>query len=140
MNVIVCLDEKNGIAFNNRRQSSDRAIRSDMLEMIGKRKLYVHSYTAKQFKDDCDKLIVDDGCMDKAEAGDFVFIESTQEINCFAGIEQFIVYRWKKEYPADLYLNIDFTSSDWKLLYSGEFEGYSHERIGKEIYVRQGYI
>lgn len=137
MKVIVCLDEKGGMAFNNRRQSSDRAIRSDMLEMIGEKKLYVHSYTAKQFKEDCDRLIVDDRCLEKAKAGDFVFIESMRGIHYSADIEQFIVYRWKREYPADLFLNVDFTSSEWNLIYSGEFKGYSHEYIGKEIYVRQ---
>ena len=125
------------MAFNKRRQSSDRVIREDMLKMIADNALYVNSYTVKQFKEGSSRLIVDDSCLDKAEMGDYVFIEDMQ-IGAYASdVEQIIVYRWKRKYPADLFFDVDLTSSEWTLLHSEEFEGHSHECIGKEIYVRK---
>lgn len=137
MKIIICLDENNGMAFNRRRQSSDRVIREDMLKMTADYKLYVNSYTAKQFKEDGSRLIVDDSCLDKAEAGDYVFVEDMQIGSYVSAVEQIIVYRWNRKYPADLFFDVDLTSGNWELLHSEEFEGYSHECIGKEIYVRK---
>ena len=35
MTLIVCLDDKNGMAFNHRRQSQDRLLRRRVLELAG---------------------------------------------------------------------------------------------------------
>ena len=35
MNLIVCLDDKNGMAFNGRRQSRDRLLTEDLLQTVG---------------------------------------------------------------------------------------------------------
>ena len=34
MNIIVCLDDKNGMMFNKRRQSQDKLLRSDIKELV----------------------------------------------------------------------------------------------------------
>ena len=48
MNIIVCLDDKNGMMFNKRRQSQDRVLRQRMLELAGEKKLpvMIHSREA----------------------------------------------------------------------------------------------
>ena len=137
MKIIICLDEKGGMAFNKRRQSSDRVVREDMLHMVGDSNLYVNGYTAKQFKESGSRLVVDADCLAKAAVGEYVFIEDMQAGDYVADIEEITVYRWKRNYPADLVFDIDLTSAEWELLHSEEFEGYSHECIGKEIYVRK---
>ena len=49
-------------------------------------------------------------------------------------VEEIIVYKWNRLYPADTYFNIDLTG--WRLAETLDFEGSSHEKITREIYVR----
>ena len=133
MNIFVCLDEVGGMTFNKRRQSSDRVIREDILQTIGENKLYVNSYTAKQFEED-NRLLIDDNCIGNTKPGDYLFLENIPVSNYISEIESIIVYRWQRKYPADFFFDIDLTSDDWQLSSSEELKGYSHETIIKEIY------
>ena len=59
MNVIICLDQNNGMLFNNRRQSRDRIVRKNILEYINGAKLYMDEYSFKQFSEDkADNIVV----------------------------------------------------------------------------------
>lgn len=49
MIVMVCVDDKNGMMFNKRRQSQDRVLRQHMLELAGDKKLWMNAYSRKQF-------------------------------------------------------------------------------------------
>ena len=49
MNIIVCLDDKNGMLFNKRRQSSDIKIIDRIMEITQDSALLMNSYSAKQF-------------------------------------------------------------------------------------------
>ena len=49
MILVICVDDKGGMAFNGRRQSMDRLLRADLLQTVGERSLWVSPYTAKQF-------------------------------------------------------------------------------------------
>ena len=49
-------------------------------------------------------------------------------------VEEIIVYKWNRLYPADTYFNIDF--ENWNLTETVDFEGSSHEKITRERYVR----
>ena len=61
MNVIICLDQNNGMLFNNRRQSRDRIVRKNILEYINGAKLYMDEYSFKQFSEDkADNIVVCD--------------------------------------------------------------------------------
>lgn len=136
MNIFVCLDEKGGMTFNKRRQSADRIIRQDMLQTIGEQKLYMNGYTAKQFTEESSSIIECENCLEVAENDAFVFVEDLPVSDYVSTIKKIIVYRWQRAYPADTFFAIDVTSSDWVLSATEEFEGYSHECIGKEIYVK----
>ena len=136
MNIFVCLDEKGGMAFNKRRQSSDRIIRQDMLQTVGEQKLYMNSYTRKQFTEENSNIIECENGLEIAEKDDFVFIENISVCDYISTIQKIVVYRWQRAYPADTFFDIDLTSSDWVLSATEEFEGYSHECIAKEIYVK----
>ena len=137
MKIIVCLDEKGGMTFNKRRQSSDRVIRQNMLQMLGEQKLYVNGYTAKQFEEEeMDRLIVSEECLAEAGDDDYVFIENIHVEPYAEEVTQVIVYRWERTYPSDFFFDIDLASKEWTLQTEEEFVGHSHEVIWKEIYER----
>ena len=49
MILMACVDGRNGMAFNCRRQSRDRAVRADLLAEAGEARLWVSGATARQF-------------------------------------------------------------------------------------------
>lgn len=136
MNIFVCLDENGGMTFNNRRQSSDRVIRKDMLQMVSENTLYITPYSAKQFSDESGIIVADENCLEQADETAYVFIENMKISDYLSKIQKIIVYRWKRAYPADFFFDIALPSEEWALSSYEEFEGYSHECIGKEIYTR----
>ena len=130
MNVIICLDQNNGMLFNNRRQSRDRIVRKNILEYINGAKLYMDEYSFKQFSEEkADNIIVDNN-LENATEHDFCFVER-QEVR-IEEINKLIFYRWDKIYPADKYFNMDDIKCN--LVETLEFQGYSHEKIIREIY------
>lgn len=130
MNVIICLDQNNGMLFNNRRQSRDRIVRKNILEYINGAKLYMDEYSFKQFsEDEADNIVVCDN-FSNVEDSDFCFVEK-QHINV-EQINKLIVYRWDKIYPADV--SFGMNKIKLNLTETLEFQGYSHEKIVREIY------
>ena len=58
-----------------------------------------------------------------------------QQITPYADkIEQIILYKWNRKYPADFKLDLELRN--WELIEVLEFVGSSHERITREIYQR----
>ena len=45
MIVCLCLDDREGLFFNHRRQSRDRAVFQDVGETVGQGRLWVHPYS-----------------------------------------------------------------------------------------------
>lgn len=128
MKLIVCLDDKNGMMFNKRRQSRDKILIENVLELCKGEKLYTNEYSAKLFPENTVEIIEN--------------IEEIENGYCFAenflvneeNVEEIIAYKWNRLYPADTYFNIDL--DNWKMTETVEFEGSSHEKITREIYVR----
>jgi hypothetical protein len=130
MIVIVCLDKNNGMMFNKRRQSQDRKVRADILQMVQKKKLWMNKYSYTQFQEEVGNFYVDDNFLELAEEGEYCFVESNAIPE--EKVEKIVVYRWDKKYPSDFSLNISI--QQWKLKNTLEFVGYSHEKITKEEY------
>ena len=51
MNIIVCLDDKNGMMFHQRRQSTDRELRKHVLRFVAEGQLWMSPYTSSQFSE-----------------------------------------------------------------------------------------
>ena len=122
MDLFVCLDDDNGMMFNNRRQSKDCIVRKRILERVGDGQIWMSEYSLGQFEEDV--LL----CQNKEEA-EFVFAENPADV---IGLEfdRIIVYRWNRRYPGDVF----FTIEGKKLISTYEFQGNSHDKITEEIY------
>ncbi len=128
MKLIVCLDDNNGMMFNKRRQSRDRVLIENVLDFCKGEKLYANEYSMKLFPENSVEIFED--------------FEDVENAYCFAEnfmvdeeyVDEIIVYKWNRLYPADTYFNIDL--GGWTLTETIDFEGSSHEKITREIYRR----
>ncbi|WP_302570370.1 ribonuclease Z [uncultured Clostridium sp.] len=137
MNIIICLDDDNGMMFNKRRQSQDRILRADLKEFIKDKDLYMNNYSYKLYKDiDNGNIKVSENFLEQCTENDFCLVEDKLLNNYINKINNIIIYKWNRIYPSDLYFDINLTSNSWELLETKEFEGSSHEKITRIIYRR----
>ena len=133
MKVMVCLDDDNGMLFNGRRQSRDRLLREDMINLLQGARLWMNEYSAKQFEEGPEEsIIADEKFLEKANENDYCFVEDRKLLLYEPAIRELILYRWNRKYPADMFFDIDL--SHWELVNRTEFPGSSHVKITKEIY------
>ena len=131
MNIIICLDDKNGILFNNRRQSRDAAVCQRILALAKDSALWMNAYSAKLFVGG--DIKISDDFLSAVGVGEYCFLENNDFLMYGGEIEKVIVYRWNKVYPADVKVDSAFFSGK-KLVQSTDFAGNSHARITEEIY------
>lgn len=137
MNIIICLDDNNGMMFNKRRQSQDRILRADLKEFIKDKDLYMNNYSYKLYKDiDNGNIKVSENFLEQCTENDFCLVEDKLLNNYINKINNIIIYKWNRIYPSDLYFDINLTSNSWELLETKGFEGSSHEKITRLIYRR----
>ena len=134
MYIVVCLDTKGGILFNNRRQSRDSVIVKDIVEMAGG-KLYMSEYSGKLFKD-FDGITVEGEFPFTYEDGAYCFAECEIPSDAVEKAEGFVIYNWNKLYPQDVSFNISLSKNGFKQISSTDFEGTSHDKITKEVWKR----
>lgn len=133
MKLITCLDDKNGLLFNNRRQSQDRVLRAFIKDMVKDSKVYMNSYTYELYKDLPNTVVCDD-FLEKADNKDYCLMENCPVKQFEDRIEELILFRWNKIYPADMYFDLELSS--WHLKETEEFEGSTHH-IRKETYIKE---
>lgn len=71
MIIIACVDERNGLMFNHRRQSRDLAVCRDILQECSGKRLYMSAYSGKLFeetKEDRENIRDKEGAEDKESA------------------------------------------------------------------------
>lgn len=135
MNLIVCLDDNNGMAFNNRRQSRDRTLIRKMVEMLNGHRVWMSPTSAKMFLDIPDGIVISSNYyLLEAGQSDFCFVETDDITDFIPAITSITVFRWNRTYPADMVFPIDLTK--WKKFYTVDFEGSSHKKITREMYTR----
>ena len=133
MKVIVCVDDNNGMMFNNRRQSRDHVLIEDLLNTIKEGCLYITPYSKILFQD-ITALIETETLLEEAGADDYCFVENKTLLPYSDRIDELIIYRWNRTYPADMHLDIRPEALSLKLISTVEFAGSSHEKITKELY------
>ncbi len=132
MNIIVCAENNLGMAFNRRRVSQDSEVVKKIAEITDGEKLWMNGYSAKLFTD-AREVFADEDFLLKANQGDFCFVEI--DAIPMEMIENLYLFRWNRNYPADLFLNLDL-KGDFKKIKKEEFSGSSHKKITLEIYKR----
>lgn len=134
--LIVCVDDNNGMMFNKRRQSQDRILREQIVNETQKSRLWLTQYSYSQFKDTAaNHIIVDDEFLNKAADIDYCYVENMSACQYEDKIDKIILYKWNRKYPTDFWFDIPLKDG-WKLVYTEDFKGYSHEKITKEVYTK----
>lgn len=136
MNVIVCLCDRGGMLFNNRRQSRDRLLIKDLSEYCENGIVYISEFSAPLFEGGDISAIVASNPLELAGEGEYVFIENISLCGYEEKIEKMIVYKWNRSYPADFYLDVTPWGLGLTLTESTDFVGNSHEKITREVYSR----
>jgi len=131
--VAVCVDDRMGMLFHNRRQSRDKLVCADLLHMAAGGRLCVTPYTAKLF-DPAVPLCVHETPAECAETADVCFLEDPALLPPPDVIDTLLCYRWNRAYPFDAVFPLSLEG--WVLTETLEFPGSSHERITKEVYHR----
>lgn len=131
MIVIACVDDSGGMMFNHRRQSQDRKVREFLLDLSKDAKLWMNAYSAKQFED-APQIQVSEDCLKECPEGDFCFVENEDPVPYAEKIEQIVLVKWNRRYPADVFFEIPLDA--WHLESTREFPGFSHEKITVEVY------
>lgn len=132
MKLIVCLDDRNGMLFAGRRQSSDRNLTERICTLVKESKIWVDSDSAPLFQ--CaENICVDKNFLQTAQAGEYCFVEKAVPANCVVNAEEIIVFRWNRHYPADTYFPTELLQLR-KLTSRKDFPGFSHDMITMEVY------
>ncbi len=132
MTVAVCVDDRMGMLFNNRRQSRDKFVIDDLMSIA--EKVYINSFSEELFEDYRDRTEIDEDFLEKAGSEDICFVENIDLAPYADKIDKVILYLWNRHYPSSLKCKVNL--SDYSLMEKTEFAGNSHEKITREEYVR----
>ena len=129
MTLYICLDNKNGLRFNRRRQSRDAVLLEDIRSQL------TGSLLVDPFSE---KLIREAGIpyvLPPETAEDF-FCEDVPGEALLEQCKKVVLYRWNRHYPADVRWDPDLEERGFSLTETMEFPGKSHEKITREVYVK----
>ncbi len=127
MTLYICLDDKNGLKFNKRRQSRDAAVLEDIRSQLAG-KLCIEPYSEKLIQEAGISYVL----MPEITADFFAEDVPSQEI--LTQTEKIVIYRWNRHYPADVRWEPDLEKMGFALEETTEFPGRSHEKITREVY------
>ena len=128
MTIYLCLDDRQGLRFNGRRQSKDRELIKDVLSSV-QGTLYVEPYSLKLFAEGTAAVtdtVPSDGC----------FFAERPMAEHMDKIDKLVIYKWNRAYPADMYFDICPLEQGFRLVSKEDIQGYSHEKITKEVYIK----
>ena len=132
MHLIVCVDERDGLSFCGRRLSQDRRLIDHMLSMTEGRRLWIDPYSAKLFPEG--SVQIDPRFQEKAQSGEFCFLETAPILEKYTNLESVILYCWNRAYPSTIRFPRSLIAGMY-LQRSEEFPGNSHDNITMERYV-----
>ncbi len=133
MKLIVCIDNNNGMLFNDRRVSRDSVQIDRVLDLIGKEKLYINSFSENLFPKNAN-IITDENFLNKAKADDYCFVENADVTEYLKECHQVIIYSWNRNYPSDFKFPKNEAVKNKKCISLKEFKGNSHDKITEEIF------
>jgi len=132
MTVIVCIDNRMGMLFNHRRQSRDRVVTERILALSRGHTLRMNAYSARLFGEG-ENIAVSEDFLSEAGAEDICFAENVPLAPVADRIHRLILFRWNRDYPADVYLDLPVDA--WQTVSAEDIPGSSHECITREVLV-----
>lgn len=133
MVLCICLDNRNGISFNHRRQSADRLVYERILSLAGEGNLWIRPYSVQKFPSDRVK-ITDDFSTITDEAA-WCFAEDDSILPLLERFDRLMVYRWNRDYPYDVVFP-QCCLDMYQLSDTCDFPGNSHDNITEELYLK----
>lgn len=127
MTLYICLDDRNGLKFNKRRQSRDAALLEDIRSQLSGN-LLIESFSEKLIQEAEIPYV-----LPPETAADY-FAEDIPSDDILAQTERIVIYRWNRHYPADVHWKPDLAAMGFALQETSEFPGTSHEKITREVY------
>ncbi|MBE6547010.1 MAG: ribonuclease Z [Ruminococcaceae bacterium] len=134
MRLILCLDDRNGMMFNHRRQSRDRAVIADILTSVGQGTVFTTAYSVPLFEALGASPICSEELPENGTKEDVYFLEDRSPAPYLERFDSVTVYRWNRHYPADLTFDADLEACGFHLTQCTELVGVSHEKITKECF------
>ena len=129
MQVIITVENRNGMLFNHRRVSRDQKVSERILAYCKEKKLWMNAYSAKLFENN-PQIRVSETFLEQKDA--ICFVEDQDVTPYLPEIDTIILFHWNRDYPADLFFTVDL--SEWNRIHQEEFAGKSHEKITMEVY------
>lgn len=135
MTAILCLDDRKGMMYNDRRQSRDCRVTEKILELCENKTLWIHPYSKILFEGRrTENIRIDELFLEKAGDGEYCFVENSGLAKFQDKLEGIVVFWWNRRYPGDFYLDLNLEL--WNKIESRDCAGYSHEKVTREVYVR----
>ena len=139
MNIIICIDERNGMLFNHRRQSRDKAVIEKIYEITKGKNLWIREFSKALFPEKLEEtetnLFLDDEMLVKAGVDDYCFVEDMELLPYINNIQKLYLFKWNRIYPQDFSLDLDVEQM-FKRIYTEEFTGNSHDKVTLEVWKR----
>ena len=129
MTLYICLDDRNGLQFNKRRQSRDAVLLEDIRGQLAG-PLLIDPFSEKLIREAQIPYVL------PPETADDFFAENVPSEEILESCEKVVIYRWNRHYPSDIRWDPDLTERGFSLSETVEFPGKSHEKITREVYVR----
>ena len=131
MQVIIPVENRNGMLFNHRRVSRDQKVSERILAYCKEKRLWMNAYSAKLFENN-PQIRVSETFLE--QKGAICFVEDQDVTPYLPEIDTIILFHWNRDYPADFFFTVDL--SEWNRIHQEEFAGKSHEKITMEVYKR----
>ena len=129
MTIYICLDNRNGLKFNNRRQSRDSTVLEDIRSQLTG-SLLIDSFSEKLIREAGIPYVL------PPETAEDFFAEDIPSDAILDKTSKLVIYRWNRHYPSDVRWEPDLAGMGFSLREITEFPGTSHEKITREVYER----
>ena len=129
MQVIITVENRNGMLFNHRRVSRDQKVSERILDYCQEKDLWMNAYSAKLFENN-QQVRVSETFLEQKDV--ICFVEDQDITPYLPEIDTIILFHWNRDYPADFFFTVDL--SEWNRIHQEEFAGKSHEKITMEVY------
>lgn len=130
MTIYVCLDDRNGMLFNKRRQSRDAAVLEDIRAGLP------GVLTIAPFSENLIQSAQIPYTLDELTPESHFFAEEAISSEVLLQADTVVIYRWNRHYPADTRWTFDLAEYGFARKETSEFPGKSHEKITKEVYTK----